>query len=215
MVTQIKYIYQQSTNIQKLNHWRICRIHKSEIVYEDFIRIYIESLKSNGFKYELPDEFKNNVWQIILWFCNDDRFNGNLKKGLFLRGEKGTGKTMICETLVKVIIKGDKKHCKIINARDLQTAYSDENTDLISSLKERFLTIIDDLGIEQNEIKNYGTIIEPFNDLFDYRYRNRLETIITTNQTPIWIKETYGDRIIDRFKECFNEIVFNYKSFRK
>ena len=161
------------------------------------------------------EALKIAVGQVVLWYCNDPRFKGDLKKGLMIRGEKGNGKTMICEVLLEVILKGDQKHAKFINARELQMAYANKDTELIDSLKKRFLTIIDDVGVEQSSIKDFGSTIEPFNDLFDSRYRTRLETIITTNETPERLKNLYGERMIDRFKEMFNEIVLDYRSLRK
>jgi len=163
----------------------------------------------------LEAEFKNIIGQISCWYANDERYQLDINKGLILRGNCGTGKTMILETLVDIIEFGDKRIPILVHVRDLQAMYIKNDLDSIDRLKQRFLIIIDDVGVETTEIKNYGNVLEPFNDLFDYRYRNKLETIISTNLTPEKIKELYGDRILDRFKECFNEYIFNFKSLRQ
>lgn len=163
----------------------------------------------------LSDEYKQIIGQIVLWYCNDNRFKGNINKGIILSGNCGTGKTMTIEILFDIIEFGDKKKPLLINVRDLQSIYMKNDIDSIDRLKKRFLIMIDDVGVESTDVKNYGNTLEPFNDLFDYRYRNRLETIITTNLTPEKIKEFYGDRILDRFKEMFNEYVYEFKSLRK
>jgi len=163
----------------------------------------------------LNDQFKFIIGQIVLWFANDNRFKGKIEKGLFIRGNCGTGKTMILETLLDIIECGDKRIAILIHVRDLQDLYLKNDVEKIDVLKNRFLLMIDDLGVENTDIKNYGNVLEPFNDLFDYRYRNRLDTIVTTNETPEKIKIAYGDRTIDRFKQVFNEYVFDFKSLRK
>ena len=185
----------------------------SEEIYHDFIKrlriyVYPEDLILN-------DEIKNTIGQLVLWYSNDKRFKGDINKGIILRGNCGTGKTMILETLLDIIEFGDNKKPILIHVRDLQNHYISNNHERIDTLKNRFLILIDDVGVENPDIKNFGTILEPFNDLFDYRYRNRLDTIISTNLTPEKIKDIYGDRILDRFKESFNEYVFDFKSLRK
>lgn len=193
--------------------WRTCREHKAELVYRDFIkRLQIYCFPE---EFILTVEIKEIVGQISLWYSNDKRFKGDDKKGIILRGNCGTGKTMIVKTLLDMIEFGDKRVAILINVRDLQDLYIKNDIEKINTLKNRFLIIIDDLGVENPDIKNYGNILEPFNDLFDYRYRNRMETILTTNLTLEKIKQFYGDRILDRFKEMFNEYLFTEKSLRK
>lgn len=163
----------------------------------------------------LNEEFKNIIGQITLWYANDNRFKLDISKGIILRGNCGTGKTIILETIVNIVEFGDNRKPIFINVRDLQNLYIKNDIEQIETLKKRFLILIDDVGVENVDIKNYGNLLEPFNDLFDYRYRNKLETIISTNLTPEKIKQIYGDRILDRFKECFNEYIFDFKSLRK
>lgn len=163
----------------------------------------------------LSDEFKNIIGQISLWYSNDERFKGDISKGILLRGNCGTGKTITIENLKEIVEFGDAKIPILIHSRELQDLYIERNLEKIDALKNRFLILIDDLGVESTDIKNFGNVLEPFNDVFDYRYRNNLDTVITTNLTPEKIKERYGDRILDRFKESFNEYVFNFNSLRK
>ena len=93
--------------------------------------------------------------------------------------------------------------------------YSRQDEDGILNLKNRKYTIIDDLGVETTEVKNWGNVREPFNDVFDARYRSNRLTVITTNLRPSEIEEKYGTRIIDRFRECMNDLILDGKSLRK
>jgi DNA replication protein DnaC len=186
-----------------------------EKVYPFFVEKLRLILQERGVQLEMDQENEDILKQIALWYANDDRFSGNLKKGFLLHGGIGTGKTKIVDALGKMIAEVEQKHCKIIYSVDLYKLYFNQNDVEVQKLKDRFLTIIDDLGVEATEAKYFGNIIEPFNDLLDYRYRNNLLTIITTNLTPSEIKEKYGDRIHDRIKEMCNDLPFLGESRRK
>lgn len=163
----------------------------------------------------LNDENKHVIGQVALWYSWDKRFKGDLHKGLMIRGNVGTGKSLIVKALCEIIFEFEILKPKLIHVNDLQALYMRGDYDEIDAVKNRFYTIIDDVGVEAVEVKNYGSVIEPFNDVFDYRYRNNKRTIITTNLAPSDIEEIYGTRIIDRFRECMNDLVLDGESFRK
>ena len=73
---------------------------------------------------------------------------------------------------------------------------------------------IDDMGKEPAEIMNYGTIMNPVIDLLEQRYRRQVFTAITTNLTAKEIKNKYGTRVSDRFKEMLEVIVFQDIGYR-
>lgn len=205
-IYQQKYVMQTNTFRSKFDAEKIYRSLVSELT-----SLLIES----GIELILKDTNKYVIGQVALWYANDDRFSGNLRKGLLIRGGVGTGKTKIVESLIKVIFKAENIHAKFIHATDLQELYVNKNSDEIDVLKLRKYTVIDDLGVENVEVKNWGNTSEPFNNLFDYRYRHGMQSIITTNLAPSQIKETYGDRIADRFRETLNDFVLDGESLRK
>lgn len=202
--------------LQKLTHQNTFRpSHNAELVYRALVKEMTEILSEKGKNIELTPQNKKVIGQVALWYANDGRFEGDLWKGIMLRGGVGTGKTLIVKALMKVILHFDKLNARFIHAVDLQSIYAKQNEEEINILKERVYTIIDDFGVESVETKFYGNIMEPFNDLFDCRYRRNLLSILTTNLLPSDIRERYGDRIIDRFKETINDIVLDYPSLRK
>jgi DNA replication protein DnaC len=73
---------------------------------------------------------------------------------------------------------------------------------------------IDDLGLEPAEIMNYGNVITPAVELLSHRYNEQLMTIVTTNLDPSQIKQKYGVRIADRFREMFLKVIFKNGSYR-
>ena len=73
---------------------------------------------------------------------------------------------------------------------------------------------IEDMGREASEVMSYGNILSPVADIVEQRYADQLFTIITTNLTPEQIKERYGGRVADRFREMLEVITFRHASYR-
>lgn len=187
----------------------------AEFIYHCLIDEVCEIITKRGRKLILENNYKYVLGQIALWYANDKRFKGDLLKGIMLRGNVGTGKTVIVQALMNVMLNVENLLAAFICAVDLQELYLNNDKEEISVLKERKYTIIDDVGVEMTEAKNYGNTREPFNDVFDFRYRHNKITIVTTNLKPSEIEEKYGTRIIDRFRECMNDLVLDGVSFRK
>jgi len=202
---------------QHLIHQKGCDRAKfnADIIYDALIDEVCWILTYKGKLLEMSENYKYILGQIALWYANDERFSGDLHKGLMIRGSVGTGKTVMAEALKGVIFLVERLQANIINAVDLQNMYSRQDEDGILNLKNRKYTIIDDLGVETTEVKNWGNVREPFNDVFDARYRSNRLTVITTNLRPSEIEEKYGTRIIDRFRECMNDLILDGKSLRK
>ena len=88
------------------------------------------------------------------------------------------------------------------------------NPEKYELLKHPCPLIIDDFGREPTIAKIYGTEITPIIDLIELRYNGMYPTIITTNYDADKIKEKYGERIYDRFKEVCEVIWYSGASFR-
>ncbi|WP_148038833.1 hypothetical protein [Proteiniphilum sp. X52] len=172
-------------------------------------------LRNPSDKLILTEENRFVTGQVALWYSWDIRFKGDIHKGLMIRGNVGTGKTLIVQALCEIIWAYEILVPCFLHATELSDLYARGDVDGIDRAKKRSYTIIDDVGVEAVETKSYGNIKEPFNDVFDYRYRNNKRTIITTNLTPSEIEQKYGTRIIDRFRECMNDLVLDGESFRK
>lgn len=219
-MTQIGGILKEQTT--QLKHFRdenhkVPPRYNAEMVYYRLLEIMAEILHKRHPERELiqTDNVRIAVGQVALWFSWDERFKGDVRKGLMIRGNVGTGKSLIAESLSKIIFELDILVPKFIHASELQDLYIRNDFDEIDIVKKRAYTIIDDVGVESVETKNYGNVKEPFIDVFDYRYRENKRTVITTNFKPSEIKETYGTRIIDRFRECMNDLVLDGESFRR
>lgn len=191
--------------------------------------------RSNGYKYD--QRTTRALTGIAKWLVSR-----NSKKSLRIQGSIGTGKTTIAKAVkiallhleVKMTERLDDEAWRMTvqNKKDLQGAIyrlprinyitaHDVNDmakeqDTFQRLKQSSgIVIIDDLGTESSEIKDYGTVRTPTTELITYRYDRGLSVIITTNLDNEGIRDKYGERILDRIKEDYNVITITGESYRR
>ena len=73
---------------------------------------------------------------------------------------------------------------------------------------------IDDVGTEPASVKVWGNEVSPLVEILYSRYDNLLYTVITSNLSDEDILPRYGVRIADRFREMFDFLSFDNKSYR-
>ena len=146
------------------------------------------------------------------------------KIGLMLCGTCGNGKTTMVYALKKTIDYLERFNhfsfmgeyfegmLSFVDVSYILQIVRDEEK--YNSLRQRSLLAIDDMGKEPVEVMIYGTVSNPVIDLMEYRYQHQLFTVVTTNLTPQEIKEKYGKRVADRFREMMEVIVFQDISYR-
>ena len=162
-------------------------------------------------EYEYDNDNKDQIVEILKYLICDTTCKYELNKGLFLMGGVGTGKTMIIEIIREVVIS-IRKNIEIFDARNINSMY--KNEDDIRHLCDG-LICIDDLGTEDDIIKDFGTKKTPMHELISARYRKKRYTIMTSNLTIEMMNQKYDIRFMDRCNEMFNIINFNGKSRRK
>ncbi len=147
--------------------------------------------------------------------------DGN-KFGLLLAGTCGNGKTTTLRAVQSVVMLlnntyynriGQRIGNRLMEAKEM-TQLSDKNGQL-NIYQTTPLLFIDDLGREPTEVMRYGNVTSPITELLEYRYNQRLTTIVTTNLEPSEIREKYGDRIADRFNEMFVVVRYTGNSYRR
>lgn len=147
--------------------------------------------------------------------------------GLILAGNPGNGKSTALKTIKTIIsysgqldphnidtFGNPQSAClQVYKAIDIQHYTTNESQ--FNKLKRKGLLAIDDFGVEPIEVMSYGNIYSPIIELLEYRYDNRLFTVLTTNLLNKTIRERYGDRMADRFNEMMTCVSFPDISFRK
>lgn len=142
------------------------------------------------------------------------------KCGLLLCGRCGNGKTTLMRAIESVIDVFDLKseygkflYVKRCTAKDIVLSAKTSHEAFIEVCRTPLLGV-DDLGNEPAEVMDYGNVLSPITDLIETRYELQLPTIVTTNLTPKEIRNRYGNRIADRFREMMHRVVFESDTYR-
>lgn len=139
---------------------------------------------------------------------------------LFLGGQSGCGKTHLCTAVIGGFIKKGKSAQYLVWREDspkLKSLINDrEYTSFIDNYKKADVLYIDDLFMQKDRIceKVTDADVKLAFELIDYRARNKLITIISTNfliGKIIDISEPLGSRIFDMAREFCIDIPYDKK----
>lgn len=190
----------------------------------------------NVISYDMPKELLNASmkdidtddearYEVILWLKNfiDNYKKNNLKKGLYLTGNFGCGKTyLVCAMLNEMAKKGHKIGVVYYPdyLRSLKESFSDDYSNKFNAIKNCELLLIDDIGAETTT--SWGRD-EVLGTILQYRMQEGLVTFFTSNFTMDELEEHFSiskgsndkvkaRRIMERIKqltECKSMISFN------
>lgn len=139
------------------------------------------------------------------------------KPWLFLSGNVGTGKTTLMRSMLDMLLQYDIP-AKMFRASEFPALFLNniEQTER-QILRGEWCTVLmlDDVGVDQTEYKEYGNVLRPFVKVIEERYDRQLPLVVSTNLSGAEIRAAYGERTIDRIKEMAVGIVYNGKSYRK
>lgn len=158
----------------------------------------------------IVDDRNKKLIQALLNYFLGIEDSLSLKKGLFLTGSTGVGKTLILEIFQQFAKCNGVLHSfKKYSAADIYNDYKETGNAYLNFLSKQNI-LIDDLGAEPPVFKEYGNDVKPLLDLLELRHRQslinpKLRTFITSNLSADEIGERYGQRVKDRFKN-FNII---------
>lgn len=152
----------------------------------------------------------------------------NLKKGIFIAGSCGTGKSMamrimsyygrhmeangrIYEAQIGIYDAFEQKEdrCYIFGRQVRVDQICDQFADngKIQSFKNCHILTVDDLGAEQNETLYMGNRLNVMRQLIEYRGDNCDQITSFTSNYPMLhqvMVDRYGDRAVSRLKEMCN-----------
>ena len=128
-------------------------------------------------------------------------------RGLFLFGNCGRGKSILCRFALPAILL---KYCrKVVTVLDIQ----DMNRDIDLALSKHILSL-DDIGTEEISVK-YGERRLAFAEIMDAAEKQGKLVIVSTNLGESELRERYGDRVLDRVRAITTRVLFTGKSLRQ
>lgn len=164
-----------------------------------------QSVLSAAMKYFIGLEGKQSQWlkeygKVAEWLAD------NQGKGLFMYGNCGRGKSVLCRYALPAIIL---KYCgRVVSVFDIQ----DMNRDIDLVLSKRIVSL-DDIGTEELSVK-YGERRMAFAEIMDAAEKRGNLVIVSTNLGSKEIAERYGDRVLDRILSTTARVLFTGKSLR-
>lgn len=175
--------------------------------------------------------------QMTYYFLRSDRFFGDLRKGLFLVGRYGSGKTLAFDIFDELIQFLKLDHTpfnlgfEICDVNQIVAEYEDKKDGgegRIKKYKNLSAWVFNDLGKEmkeQNYAIHFGKKINLLEKIFAARYIKFTDFGVKTHATSNYRIEgndgkrpfntMYGEYIDDRMNQMFNEIIFKGYSRRK
>lgn len=184
------------------------RIHGMELPAKRFeIRIPdAKTILENCFKYFLSFQNTPLLWQpeyeeVVRWLEYND------KRGLFLYGDCGRGKSLLTRYVIPAILLKYSK--KVVSVYDVQSM----NRNINEVLKKHIIAL-DDIGTEDVSV-NYGNKRLAFAEVIDAAEKQGKLIIISTNLKGDEIIERYGQRTMERIVSTTKRIEFKGKSLRR
>ena len=171
-----------------------------------FYNLIRQYFKFNYGRFDFDDSNRKYITAVCYFMSNDSRFETELgysfKKGLWVQGTAGLGKTKVIEA-----VKDNPLYpVKIVSLIEIAEAVREHGQVQLNTDR---LLLLDDVGSEQADVKHYGTPINWFKDFMeDYYLKNKVYTrlLITTNCGGDEIEKRYGYRVRSRVREMFNQI---------
>ena len=169
--------------------------------------LMIEKLR----RFNAPDHWTLENFKMNYWIDGFQAVHNFLagSDNLFLSGQSGSGKSWLaCAAGVELIKKSRTVYR--LNEVDLRqewlaniSRFNDKYYSMIKSAKDCDVLIFDELGKNKLAEDKKGIILSAFGGavfpIFDFRYENQLQTIITTQHTdPNDITKLIGDSIYRR-----------------
>lgn len=180
-----------------------------------FFRMVKNFFLENYGRFDYDKTNEGYIKAVCFFLSNDKRFEADLrhsfKKGLFIQGTAGLGKTKALEA----VSDNPLYKIKIVSMINVVEAVKEHGQ---FELNTNQLILLDDVGSEQETVNHYGTKINWFKDFIEsYYLENKTYSglLVTTNCTGDEIEAKYGYRVRSRIREMFNQITLTGEDKRK
>lgn len=187
---------------------RIARLRVASLMDEKF---YDATFKN----FAIDDENKP-IYNVCVKYCKSFQQMVSENQGLLFYGKVGTGKSFAAACIGNYVMSCLKSviMTSFVKLLEQFTGFDRQDADIIDTLMQPELLIIDDLGAERST----DFALEKVYNVIDSRYRSRKPIILTTNLSLKEMKETTDiryERIYDRIFEMCYPVKFDGQSRRR
>ena len=197
-----------------------------DITCEESLYIIEETGKARTPKFTIDDENRFTYTNVLKWANGDKTAQAlnpetrakeaaNMKAGIYIAGNTGSGKTWCLELLreyiaatsMKIVLNGDETPFSIFNIRADEISTTFAATGDLSRYVDVDILCIQDVGTEPRETLFMGNRVEVIRTILERRGdRCGKITLITSNFpfTHDAFRERYGDRVVSRLREMVN-----------
>ncbi len=184
-------------------------------------RLRVASLMDEKFydavfkKFDVTDDNKT-IYNVCVKYCKSFQQMVEDNQGLLFYGKVGTGKSFAAACIGNYVMSCLKPvvMTSFVKLLEQFTGFDRQDADIIDTLMQPELLIIDDLGAERST----DFALEKVYNVIDSRYRSRKPIILTTNLSLKEMKETTDiryERIYDRIFEMCYPVKFDGQSRRR
>ncbi|MEO9893093.1 hypothetical protein [Aurantibacter sp.] len=211
-----KHTSDNTLNKTQKSNWNL---KKLKIIFNQEAIIFYAQSRMKVFTVDSDNKLYLNL--LCKYFSRDMTFEtehgGHLNKGLFIYGNKGSGKTTSLKIIQSLYFKYQQRQFWFprIDCQEVVDKFNmARNKDYIVKNYSKGSFMFDDLGAENlaNNIHVFGKE-DIFIRIMEARYNEfvnkGVRTHITSNLTPQDVGKRYGSRVEDRFYEMFNLIELN------
>jgi len=205
---------------QKLRDFKCC-VSMSFEEFTELLTAYATEIMVNRSvlgRFRIDANNEPIIKQLYLYFIGHPDCAWNLNAGLIFAGKIGSGKTVLMTAFLKITDEYTRRRTLVIHSKQLKNLLKKDIKDVFYDKRPMF---VDDLGKEETEIKDFGTIVRPWIDLFSLRYDNGARTYATTNfkmkdsdPKSTDLTDLYGEFICSRMGETMTLVVIPGESRR-
>lgn len=176
------------------------KLHQENEIKRIQREIQSAGLKGNLSSYTFTN-FKTDKYEKQLDLVSKVLKSQNQRKGLFLYGSPGSGKTHLACAITNKIITENLGSVKFIQTIDLlleiKRAFNSQEItelDIIEKYTSATYLVLDDIGVEKRSDWTFTVFYKIIND----RYISNLPTIITSNCSLDDLDKHFDERIVSR-----------------
>lgn len=158
--------------------------------------------------------------QLKLYFTNDKRFKGDLRKSLMLSGGFGSGKSLALQIFqIAMLINKSNNFFMMYDTDEIVDEFVKHGRPSIEIFDNYGDIAIDELGQDSGEYNYFGSHEDPIELLLSRRYNvfksNGFRTHCITNLNSESLKKRFSGKIYDRICEMYNLIPLTCSSWRR